>query len=82
MPLQQRRFSIKHKHRLDAEEEKLTNAVKESEEVGILDTVATPVPHSLHGLIQPYADVWDVLVKVNATTKHSGSYGHPKAKKV
>lgn len=56
--------------------------MEECEEVGILDAVATPVPHSLHGLIQPYADVWDVLVKVIAKTKHSGSFRHAKARRV
>lgn len=63
--LQQRCVSIKHKHRSDAEEEQLTNAVKESEEVGILHTVAFAVPHSLHSLVQPYTDVWKCLVTVN-----------------
>lgn len=82
LPLQQRCFSIKHKHRLDAKEEKLTYAVEESEEVSILDTVAAPVPHSLHGLVQPYANVWGVPVKVKATTKHSGLFSHSKAKRI
>lgn len=82
LPLQQRGFSIKHKHRLDAKEEKLTYAVEESEEVSILDTVAAPVPHSLHGLVQPYANVWGVPVKVKATTKHSGLFSHSKVKRI
>lgn len=45
--------------------------------MGILHAVATSIPHSLHSLVQPYADVWGVPVKVdNSTTEHCGSYGH------
>lgn len=57
LSLQQWRLPIKHKHRPDAEEEQLTDAVEESEEVGVLDTVTFTVPHPLHCLVQPYADV-------------------------
>lgn len=64
--LQQRCFPVEHKHWPDAEEEKLTDAVEESEEVGVLDTVAFTVPHPLYCLVQPYADVWMRVVKVNA----------------
>lgn len=66
--LQQRCVSIKHEDRPDAEEEQLTEAVEEGEEVGVLDTVAVAVPHTLHCLVQPYADVWGCPVKVNAIT--------------
>lgn len=64
--LQQRCVPIKHKDRLDAEEEQLTDAVEESEQVCVLDTVAITVPHPLHCLVQPYTDVWRCVVKVNA----------------
>lgn len=64
--LQQRCVPIKHKDRPDAEEEQLTDAVEECEEVGVLDTVAFTVPYPLHCLVQPYTDVWGCLVKVNA----------------
>lgn len=55
--LQQRRVPVKHKDRPDAEEEQLADAVEESEEVGVLDTVTFTVPHPLHCLVQPYTDV-------------------------
>lgn len=64
--LQQWCFPIKNKHWPDAEEEKLTDAVEKSEEVGVLDTVPFTVPNPLHCLVQPYTDVWMCLVKVNA----------------
>lgn len=64
--LQQWSVPIKHKDWPDAEEEQLADAVEESEEVGVLDTVAFTVPHPLHCLVQPYTDVWRCLVKVNA----------------
>lgn len=64
--LQQWSVPIKHKDWPDAEEEQLADAVEESEEVGVLDTVAFTVPHPLHCLVQPYTDVWRSLVKVNA----------------
>lgn len=64
--LQQWGVSIKHKDRLDAEEEQLTDAVEESEEMSVLDTVAFTVPHPLHCLVQPYTDIWRCLVKANA----------------
>lgn len=55
--LQKRRVSIKHKNGSDAEEQQLTDAVEQGEEVGVLDAVAFTVPHPLHCLVQPYADV-------------------------
>lgn len=55
--LQQRCVPIKHKDRPDAEEKQLADAVEESEQVGVLDAVAVPVPHSFHRLVQPYTDV-------------------------
>ncbi len=64
--LQQWGVPIKHKDWPDAEEEQLTDAVEQSEKVSVLDTVAVTVPHPLHCLVQPYADVWRCVVKVNA----------------
>lgn len=64
LPLQQRSVAIKHKHWSDAEEEQLTDAVEEGEEVGVVDAVAFAVPHPFHSLVQPYTDVWRRLVEV------------------
>lgn len=64
--LQQWRFPVKHKYWLDAEEEELTDTVKESEQVSILNTVAFTVPHSFHSLVEPYANIWEYMVKVDA----------------
>ena len=57
--LQQRCVPIKHKYGPDAEEEQLTDAVEESEEVGVLHTVTFTVPHPFHCLVQPYTDVYE-----------------------
>lgn len=43
--------------------------MEESEEVGILYAVAISVPHSLYCLVQPNANVWIFLVKVNTTAR-------------
>lgn len=56
--LQQWSVPIKHKDWPDAEEEQLTDAVEECEEVGVLDTVTITVPYPLYCLVQPYTDVW------------------------
>lgn len=55
--LEQRRVSIVHEHGSDAEEQQLTEAMEEREEMSVLNRVPIAIPHAFHRLIQPDTDV-------------------------
>lgn len=56
--------AIKHKYWFDLVEEKLANAVKESEEVSVRQGVPVQVLEALHQLVQPNRYIY-ISVKVS-----------------
>jgi hypothetical protein len=64
-PLQSRCASVKHKHRLYTQKQKLANSTEESQQVRIVDHVSTIITHCFHKLDDPYTGICSHIHQLN-----------------